>query len=218
MTNLKLEQEFVLAPLRKIYFILHDYQMDPLPERYMRLDHDPETVPTYFAYPNPVTDKMDGYIRGILNLFAPGLSKDQFDKFWYSLWRGDRAFSNINGAETDHFAIQEILCGGATVEAVTGEPVRLGGRDWIEIHAINIHSIPPIPDRAEDVDMTRHFRPTTFTHKQLADGSYRIGAFPQFDGKTVVPMFSRSDTLFIPAERLKRVVSIHNPFNPPLDP
>jgi len=204
-----------------LFFVKHDYQMSPFPDRFNKLDRDPETVGTYYDRGIRVTPQMDAYMRHILKLFCPNLSDADFEKNYHSLMAdGTRsgAFCNFAGIDSPDWSWEELICGGATVEAVTGKVVRMGGGDWIECHALNASHVPPLPATIADVDMTRHFKPTTFTHERLADGTYRVWSFPQFYDKGVVPLWSKSDTLFIPADRLMRVSVIQNPFNPAFIP
>lgn len=221
MTLAQVTWKFTLAESRNLFFVKHDYQMNPLPDRFNKWDSDPEVVGTYYDRKIKVTTEMNRYMRGILRLFCPNLSDVDFEKSYRSLMADGTksgAFCNFAGIDSPDWSWEELLCGGATLQAVTGEIVRMGGKDYIEVYALNANNVPATPLSVFDVDMTLHFRPTVFTHEKLPDGSYKVWAFPQFDDKSVVPLWSKSDTLFVPAERLVSVLSVQNPFNPEFTP
>ncbi len=71
---------------------------------------------------------------------------------------------------------------------------------------------PPIPEKIEDIDITRHFFATTGSDVVLADGSYAVYGFPQFEN-CIVPLVSREDTDLIALERIKVVTNIMRPYN-----
>ena len=98
---------------------------------------------------------------------------------------------------------------GATHEMVTGEPE---GR-YMRIYTLNTKkSPPPIPDKIEEMDITRHFFATTGSNDRLPDGSYAVYGFPQFEN-CIVPLVSRDDTDLIALDRIQVVTNIMRPYN-----
>ncbi len=73
-------------------------------------------------------------------------------------------------------------------------------------------SPPSVPARPIDIDITRHFFATTGSSTRLADGSYAVYGFPQFEN-CIVPLVSRDDTDLIALERIKVVTNIQRPYN-----
>lgn len=196
---------------RSLYFVKHD----GLP----RHSSDPETVPTFYDRLIPMTPEMVNYWQGLLKLMNPGMSQNDFNHFWKSLTTSARAFDNGNGSETDHFKIQELICGGAVVEAVSDTPVKLRGKLWLAIHTLDPLHVPSLPVSRADIDMTKSFLPTIATDAvapngqkmpswmYMADGkgTYKVDPFPQFNGNSIVPFFSKGGMNYLPLDRLVKI-------------
>ncbi len=170
----------------------------------------PETCPLYSAASNPVTPEWEAYWRGILRLCNPTMKDEAFEQSWESLVASNRAFTNGTGPDTGHFALHSLTCGGATHELVTGVPIG----QHIEIYTLNSKKAPPpVPEKPEQIDMTRHFFATTGSNVKLPDGSYAVRGFPQFEN-CIVPLVSRADTDMIDVTRIKDVSDLQRPYNP----
>jgi hypothetical protein len=169
----------------------------------------PETVPLKSGATNRLNKAWEQYWRGILQLCNPGMGKDHFEQSWKGLIADARAFTNGSGPDSGNFGIHSLTCGGATHQMVTG--VREG--DYMRIYTLNIHDRPPaIPNSPHDIDMTRHFFATTGSNVKLADGSYAVYGFPQFEN-CIVPLVSPDDTDLIEVSRIKVVTSMQSPYN-----
>ncbi len=84
----------------------------------------------------------------------------------------------------------------------------------MEIYTLNSRKDPPaVPAKPEDIDITRHFFATTGSNVRLADGTYAVNGFPQFDN-CIVPLVSPGDTDGIDVSRIKMVKDIQRPYNP----
>jgi hypothetical protein len=170
----------------------------------------PETVPLRSGATIHLTAAWEAYWRGILHLMNPDVGKKDFERAWNSLVMSSRAFTNHSGPDSGNFSIHSLTCGGATHAMVTGKS---DGR-YVEIYTLNGKADPPpIPTRVGDIDMTRHFFATSGSNVKLADGSYAVYGFPQFEN-CVVPLISPKDTDLIAADRVKTVHSIQRPYNP----
>jgi hypothetical protein len=170
----------------------------------------PETCPLYSGSKNPLTPAWEAYWKDLLHLCNPKMNAADFNRSWDSLVASSRAFTNFSGPETGEFALHSLTCGGATHEMVTGVPER----SRMRIYTLNSRkNPPPIPPRPEEVDRTRHFFATTGSNVRLADGSYVVNGFPQFEN-CIVPLVSPEDTDLIDISRIKMVTSIQRPYNP----
>lgn len=172
----------------------------------------PETVPLRSGVANRLTPEWEAYWKGILRVTNPGLSKSDFEGRWKSLVADARAFTNNKGLDSGNFALWSITCGGATHQMVTGVPEGPQGR-YIRIYTLNhAKGPPPIPDSPNGIDITRHFMATTGSNIQLADGSYAVYGFPQFDN-CIVPLLSPEDTDLIETSRVRPVATVQRPYN-----
>lgn len=173
----------------------------------------PETVKTLYDVFTPLTEMWGDYWMRLLRLFNPNMSILDFETAWNSLIKHDRAFTNKK--EGIDLAIESLICGGATVKSVSPNVIVKYGFEWKEVYCLNgVKNPPPLPEKADNVDMTLHFLATIIRPDILPDGTYRIIPFPQFSN-TIVPFVSDHDTNFIRVDRLKSVDSIISPFNPP---
>ncbi len=197
---------------RKLCFVLWDHQLAMYGYRPRNLFKPvPETVPLRSGANNRLTPIWINYWQGILRLLNPAMHDHDFEIAWKSLLTDNRAFTNDSGLGRDNFGLHSITCGGATHEMVTGE--REG--DWMRIYTLNINdNPPPIPDDPHQIDMTRHFFATTGSHDRLADGTYAVYGFPQFEN-CIVPLVSPDDTDLIAVDRIKAVNQIRSPYNLP---
>lgn len=196
---------------RKLCFVLWDHQL-------ARYDYKPrspgtplpETCPLYSGAKNPITPAWESYWRGILHLCNPDMDEADFEKSWNSLVVSGRAFTDFSDPASGHFALHSLTCGGATHEMVTGIPE---GK-YMRIYTLNGRDDPPaIPEKADQIDITRHFFATTGSDVRLPDGSYAVYGFPQFEN-CIIPLLSRSDTDLIDLTRIKKVSAIQRPYNP----
>jgi hypothetical protein len=196
---------------RLLCFVLWDHQL----EQYGYRSRDPsnpvpETCPLRSGAVNPMTPAWTAYWKGILHLCNPAMDPVHFEHAWRSLTASYRAFTNFKGSETGDFSTHAITCGGATHEMVTGEPEG----QYIRIYTLNwAKGPPPLPSSPQQIDMTRHFFATTGSNVKLADGSYSVYGFPQFEN-CIVPLISRDDTDGILAARVKPVDFVQRPYNP----
>ncbi len=198
---------------RKLCFVLWDHQL----ARYNYQPRDrkhpvPETCPLYSGAINPVTAAWEAYWKGILRLCNPGMDDAHFTNAWYSLVDSARAFTNGTGPETGHFALHSLTCGGATHEMVTGEPEG-PGTAHLRIYTLNSRKDPPpIPQKVDEIDMTRHLFATTGSNTQFPDGSYAVYGFPQFEN-CIVPLVSPADTDMIDVSRVQTVTDLQQPYH-----
>jgi hypothetical protein len=169
----------------------------------------PETCPLKSGVNNRLTPAWIEYWQGILHLCNPGMSDDDFQRGWKGLTSDARAFTNSSSPESGNFGLHSLTCGGATHEMVTGIPEK----QYMRIYTLNIHDPPPpIPARARDINILRHFFATTGSTKKLPDGSYAVYGFPQFEN-CIVPLVSPDDTDLIELSRIKVVSSVQRPYN-----
>jgi len=195
---------------RKLCFVLWDHQL----ARYGYHPRNihvplPETVPLLSGGVNRLNKAWEQYWRGILRVCNPGMDKDHFEQSWKGLIADSRAFTNNSAPESGNFALHSLTCGGATHEMVTGIPEG----PYMRIYTLNIHDRPPqIPESDHDIDMTRHFFATTGSNVKLADGSYAVYGFPQFEN-CIVPLVSPDHTDLIEVSRIKIVSEIQSPYN-----
>ncbi len=196
---------------RKLCFVLWDHQLAQYGYRSRNLyDPVPETCPLQSGAVNPMTPEWITYWRGILHVCNPTMDPVHFEHAWRSLTTSARAFTNFKGSETGDFSTHAITCGGATHEMVTGEQEG----QYIRIYTLNWAKGPPeIPTAPQQIDMTRHFFATTGSNVKLADGSYAVYGFPQFEN-CIVPLISQADTDGILAARVKPVDTMQRPYNP----
>jgi hypothetical protein len=195
---------------RKLCFVLWDHQLEQYNFKPRRPNIPlPQTCPLYSGARNPLTPEWQAYWRGILQVCNPGMSAEAFEASWRSLIMPTRAFTNHSNPEEGDFVMTSLTCGGATHEMVTGEPEG----DYMRIYTLNTRKPPPtIPADADGIDITRHFFATTGTSDQLADGSYAVVGFPQFEN-CIVPLVSRDDADLIPLDRIQTVTNIMRPYN-----
>jgi hypothetical protein len=195
---------------RKLCFVLWDHQLAQYDFKPRRPNIPlPQTCPLASGARNPLTPEWQAYWRGILQLCNPGMSAAQFEPAWESLINPTRAFTNHSAPLAGNFVLQSLTCGGATHEMVTGIPE---GK-YMRIYTLNSKkSPPPIPAKPEEIDITRHFFATTGSSVRLADGSYAVYGFPQFED-CIVPLVSREDTDLIALDRIKVVTNIQRPYN-----
>ncbi|HEX2696453.1 MAG TPA: twin-arginine translocation signal domain-containing protein [Anaerolineales bacterium] len=168
----------------------------------------PTADPTH-AQTVTTTPAWEAYWRGILHLCNPTMSDADFEKSWDSLVISGRAFTDFSDPASGNFALHSLTCGGATHEMVTGVPE---GK-YMRIYTLNSRKNPPsIPQKPDDIDITRHFFATTGSDVLLPDGSYAVYGFPQFEN-CIVPLMSREDTDLIELSRIEAVSSIQRPYN-----
>lgn len=196
---------------RLLCFVLWDHQLAMYNFQPRNLKNPvPETCPLYSGAVNPLTPEWIAYWQGILRLCNPDMDAVQFERAWQSLVAGNRAFTNGTGPDSGNFALHSLTCGGATHEMLSGDPVR----GHVEIYTLNSRRLPPaIPSKATDIDMTRHFFATTGSNVKLADGSYAVYGFPQFEN-CIVPLVSPNESDMIDVARITAVSSIQRPYNP----
>ena len=195
---------------RKLCFVLWDHQLAQYNYKPRRPNVPlPQTCPLFSGARNPLTPEWQAYWKGILQVCNPGMSAAEFEQSWVSLIDPTRAFTNNCNPEAGNFVMGTLTCGGATHEMVTGEPE---GR-YMRIYTLNTKkSPPPIPDKIEEMDITRHFFATTGSNDRLPDGSYAVYGFPQFEN-CIVPLVSRDDTDLIALDRIQVVTNIMRPYN-----
>lgn len=196
---------------RKLCFVLWDHQLARYAFRPRDLQHPvPMTCPLRSGAALKVTPAWQEYWRWLLRLCNPDMTIDEFDTRWDSLIATDRAFTNGTSPAEGNFRIHPITCGGATHEMVTGEPEG----DYVSIYTLRWEDgPPPLPDKPEQIDMTRHFFATTASNVKLPDGSYRVNGFPQFEN-CIVPLISPERTDKILLSRVKPVDRMQRPYNP----
>lgn len=197
---------------RNLGFVLWDHQLAMYGYRPRNLFKPvPETVPLKSGANNRLTNAWIEYWREILRVLNPAMRAADFETSWKSLITDSRAFTNNSGPNTDNFGLHSLTCGGATHQMVTGE--REG--DWMRIYTLNIHDGPPaLPYDAHEIDMTRHFFATTGSNVKLADGTYAVYGFPQFEN-CIVPLVSPDDTDLIALHRIMAVSQFRSPYNLP---
>ncbi len=195
---------------RKLCFVLWDHQLAMYDYKPRRPGIPlPETCPLYSGARNPLTPAWQDYWRGLLRVCNPGMSDEGFEQSWSSLIHPNRAFTNFSNPEEGDFFMGNLTCGGATHEMVSGEAE---GR-YMRIYTLNTEKDPPpIPEKIEDIDITRHFFATTGSDVVLPDGSYAVYGFPQFEN-CIVPLVSREDTDLIALDRIRVVTNIQRPYN-----
>ncbi len=198
---------------RKLCFVLWDHQLAKYNYQPRNLKHPvPETCPLYSAALNPVTAAWEAYWKDILRLCNSGMDETHFTSAWYSLVDSARAFTNGTGPDTGNFALHSLTCGGATHEMVTGLPEGPGNQH-VRIYTLNsLQGPPPLPQKADEIDMTRHFFATTGSNVQFPDGSYAVYGFPQFEN-CIVPLVSRDDTDLIDVSRIQSVSDLQQPYH-----
>jgi hypothetical protein len=195
---------------RKLCFVLWDHQL----ARYGFQPRDPstplpETCPLYSGAAHIMTAEWEAYWKGILHVCNPDVPEKHFDSAWRSLIATNRAFTNTLESAPDFLVIHSLTCGGATHEMVTGVPEG----DYMRIYTLNYKKgPPPIPTSADKIDITRHFFATTGSNKRLADGSYAVYGFPQFEN-CIVPLVSSEDTDLIELSRIKVVTEVQRPYH-----
>jgi hypothetical protein len=198
---------------RKLAFVLWDHQL----ARYNYKPRNPkvalpETCPLLSGVANRLTPEWEAYWKGILRVCNPGMSTQDFNSGWKGLIADARAFTNNKGPDSGNFALWSITCAGATHEVVSGKPEG-PGRRFTRIYTINYKKgPPPIPKSMDEIDITRHFMATTGSTRQLADGSYAVYGFPQFEN-CIVPVISPDDTDMLETERIIMVDSVQRPYN-----
>ena len=195
---------------RKLCFVLWDHQLAKYDFKPRRPNIPvPQTCPLYSGARNPLSLEWQAYWRGILKVCNPGMSEAAFEQSWKSLIDPNRAFTNHSDPLGGNFVMQSLTCGGATHEMVTGEPEG----SYMRIYTLNTRTDPPpMPEKIDDIDITRHFFATTGSSEQLPDGSYAVYGFPQFEN-CIVPLVSREDTDLIALDRIKVVPNIMRPYN-----
>lgn len=196
---------------RKLCFVLWDHQLAKYHYKPRDLKNPvPMTCPLYSGARNPLTPEWQAYWKGLLRLCNPEMLSADFEQSWISLIDPTRAFTNNSDPEHGEFVMGSLTCGGATHEMVTGEPERR----YMRIYTLNSRKDPPsMPAQPDNIDMTRHFFATTGSNVRLADGSYAVNGFPQFDN-CIVPLVSRDDSDLIALDRIRIVSSIQRPYNP----
>ncbi len=199
---------------RKLCFVLWDHQLAQYGYRPRNLYSPvPETVPLYSGVAMPVTEAWQEYWQGLLHLCNPDMNWYDFQRGWTSLVTSDRAFTNATGSQTDNFRLHDIVCAGATLEMVTGIPEGPNS-SRMRIYTLNmLRYPPPVPATVHEIDMTRHFFATTGSNVKLADGSYAVYGFPQFEN-TIVPLVSDDNVDWIDVTRIKPVTGLQKPYNP----
>ena len=199
---------------RELCFVLWDHQLARYDYKPRNLVNPlPETCPLYSGALNPITPAWEAYWRGILHLCNPNVSDVDFEQSWESLVASDRAFTNSTGPASGNFALHSLTCGGATHEMVSNVPVRTPKGPYLQIYTLNSRKPPPpIPSRAVDIDMTRHFFATTGSNIRLADGSYGVYGFPQFEN-CIIPLVNPLGMDMIDYKRVKFVQDLQRPFN-----
>jgi hypothetical protein len=200
---------------KKLCFVFWDHQLAEYNYQPRNLKNPvPETCPLYSGAINPITPEWEAYWKGILHLCNPTMGDADFERAWNSLVVSDRAFTNSSGPETGNFAVHSLTCGGATHEMVTGIPEQTPKGPYMRIYTLNSRKKPPtIPSKPIYIDITRHFFATTGSNVKLADGSYAVYGFPQFEN-CIIPLLSPSDTDLIDTSRIKVVTSLQRPYNP----
>ena len=198
---------------RKLCFVLWDHQL----ARYHYKPRNPkvplpETCPLLSGVANRLTSEWEAYWKGILRVCNPDVTNRDFNAGWKSLVSDARAFTNNKAPDSGNFALWSITCGGATHEAVSGEPGGPGGR-YTSIYTLDYSKgPPPIPKSMDEIDITRHFMATTGSTTQLSDGSYAVYGFPQFEN-CIVPVISPNGIDMIETERIVAVDAVLRPYN-----
>ena len=91
-----------------LYWIMPDEEPRNNPATHKSL------VDLYFK----ITPKMSAYIHAIERLLNPNMSTDDLEKNLNALFGNQTAFTNGHAYDTDDWKIENLDCGGATVQAV----------------------------------------------------------------------------------------------------
>ena len=167
----------------------------------------PETFKTLKDRFFPVNASMLAYVKGILKAMCPGLSDADFEKNMHSLYTGDRAFSNKH-PYPDNFSIENLDCGGNCRRVTTGKPFKKVLFWWYEVQAIDPSHLPNTPADAGQIDFAIHTVPTISTTIKILNRfgvwthQYRKNAFPQFNGRSLVPYFGAGGVNYVRADRV----------------
>lgn len=202
----------ISVPAGTLVFVMHDgvgRNYNPSAGVY----GDPETNKSLSDRFFGVTDNLEKQLQGVIELLNPGMKPTDFIGQFHSLYASNRAFSNKSGWNSGHFAIENLICGGATRRAVTGVPYRAAGEWWLDVYAIDVTKLPLMPTTAADIDMTLWFFPVVAMQTPTT-AEFRANPFPQFDGRCVVPYLGKGGINAIRLAKLKPVDSIQNPFLP----
>lgn len=173
---------------------------------------DPETNKSLEDRMFPANGPIDDNWRAALHLGCPGFDGPTFEHAYNYLTGGGLAFCNGNGLSSGHFKIENLICGGATRRAVTGNIERIAGHNWVKVYALDPKNLPTITTLAA-LDMTLYFLATIATRFPYGD-SYRVDPFPGFNGRCIVPYIGVDGFNYIRAEKLLKVSEIVNPFYP----
>jgi hypothetical protein len=195
---------------RKLCFVLWDHQLARYNYRPRNLaDPVPMTCPLYSGAINLMTREWLEYWQGILHVCNPTVTGHRFESAFDGLVADNRAFTNDTSPASGLFAVHSLTCGGATHEMVTGIPEG----EYMRIYTLNSRKPPPpIPSSPDEIDITRHFFATTGSNIRLADGSYAVYGFPQFDN-CIIPLLSPEDTDLVLTSRIKVVTEVQRPYN-----
>lgn len=184
-------------------------------EQGIRLRNNPETFKSLTDKMFQVTPAIAIYWKGILKLKNPNLTDAQFNQSWRGLTAGNRAFTNKHGWDSGDFRIENLICGGATVKVTTGIPFRTAGWWQYEVYALDPVNPPLyIPASVSLIDMTLNFLPTISTNIKVRKFVYRVNAFPQFNGNSIVPYFGVGGRNSLRADHLRVVTKVNSPFIP----
>jgi hypothetical protein len=176
--------------------------------------NDPETFKSLTDKMFQITPAIAVYWQGLLRLKNPNMTDPQFNQNWRGLTASNRAFTNKHGWDSGDFRIENIICGGATVRTTTGIPFRTAGYWYYEVYALDPLAIPVLPSSAVMIDMTLNFLPTISTGIKVRKFVYRVNAFPQFNGNSIVPYFGVGGKNAIRADHLRVVTKVNSPFIP----
>lgn len=135
----------------------------------------------------PVSTQLLALIRAVERLLNPELNETEFGHEFDGLFRNNAGFSNQHGIESGDFRIENVYCGGATFQAVSGEAVRAAGALWLQVYAIDPENLPPIPGTLAGIDMRRWFFPTTAR-------TNASNPFPNFGGRCLIPLLGAGGT------------------------
>lgn len=201
---------FPVAP-NTLVFVTHDMVARDLNGRVA--GGEPETNKCLSDEKIVVTPQLEALMRAVIRLYNPTMDSNAFEHAWQSLFASNRAFSNKSGWDSSEFKLENLVCGGATLRAITGVPYRAAGDNWLDVHALDPENLPAIPTRIEQIDPTLFFFPVIAM--QNISGQFQADPFPQFGGRCPVPFVGKGGRNAIRVAKLLPVNSVQHPFLPP---
>jgi hypothetical protein len=171
----------------------------------------PATWTTRSGAKYKVSPDLQDYIIGLHVLLHPDMQRAALIKELSQLFRNNGGWCNQTGWDSGEFKIAGLSSEGATVQAtVAGTSPNIvpgGGKQWLEVYAIDPKNPPPLPASVDQIDMTRHFVPTT----ARTGGS---NLFPNLDGRCLVPFLGKDGLQYVLFENVSKVDRIQMPCVP----